>query len=164
MSPHITFQVENYAYAVGELKALYPEHWAEIAIDKERLPLDPDYERYLMLAEHGMLHLVTVRDAGALIGYHLAILQPHLHYRTSKTAFTDIYFVKRDYRAGTGIGLRLFREVTAALRRAGVQKIYTGCKVHHDISAVLERVGYRLTEKMFTLLIEEDHAKNPVPS
>ena len=55
-----------------------------------------------------MLRCITCRAEGNLIGYVLFIVQPHLHYMTCKTAFEDLYFVKKEFRRGR-IGIKLFQ-------------------------------------------------------
>lgn len=77
-----------------ELETLFPLHYDELCVTKD-FPLDPDYEAYKRIGAAGMLRCITCRADGELIGYIVFIVQPHLHYKSCKTAFEDIYFIKK---------------------------------------------------------------------
>jgi hypothetical protein len=53
-----------------------------------------------------------------------------------------------------GGGVRLFIEAERSLREKGVVKTYLSTKVHKDNTAIFERLGWRLTDKVFTKLFE----------
>lgn len=149
----ILLQVEHYSDAIPEMRDLYPDHYQEIAVDQDAIKLDPNYETYLKLDRLGMLHLVTARnEAGRLVGYHLAILDYHMHYQDCYVAKSDIFFLKKDYRTGTN-GIRLFRFVEQELRRIGVMKFFTGCKTHHNLSVIFRRLKYNEQEIVFAKLL-----------
>jgi len=115
-------------------------------------PLAPDYDAYRRLAEAGMLRCITVRADEEVIGYAIFIIQPHLHYRTCKTAFEDIYFIRKEYRKGK-IGIRLFQYAEQVLKGIGVQRIIMHTKVHLDHSRLFEYLGYKWTDKLFTKIL-----------
>lgn len=143
------YQVEDYLEVIHELKALYPEHWEEVALDKDAIKLEPDYETYALLAKVKVLHLVTMRVDGELAGYHISLVHPHLHYLSSLTAFTDIFFVRKKNRVGLN-GYRLLKFVRDSLFERGVQKIYMGEKDHIPLGPVLKRLGFRPIERLWT--------------
>lgn len=148
----ITYAVESYMEALPELQLLYPEHWEEIACNKDSIKLNPDYARYQSLAISGVLFLTTVRDDGKLIGYFLGFIMPHLHYQQSKTLFYDIFFLQKVYRKGR-TGIKLFQFVEAACKARGVEKIYLSTKVSADVSPLFEYLGYGLCEKVYTKVL-----------
>lgn len=150
----ITYQVEQYTSAIDEMKVLYQDHWEEIAGDKDIIKLNPNYEAYLQMDKVGVLHLVTVRDEDLLVGYHLSFISPHLHYVDSLTAFTDIFFLKKEYRKGR-VGINLFKYMEHSLRAKGVQKIYMGTKLKHDIGRILEHLNYIPIERLYTKILKE---------
>lgn len=150
----ITYQVEQYTSAIDEMKELYQEHWEEIAGDKDVIKLNPNYETYAQMASLGFIHLVTVRDEENLVGYHLSLVYPHLHYMDSLTAFTDIFFLKKEYRKGR-VGINLFKYMEHSLRAKKVQKIYMGTKLKLDIGNLLERLGYTPIERLYTKILKE---------
>jgi GNAT superfamily N-acetyltransferase len=101
-----------------------------------------------------MLRCITVREDNALIGYAIFIVQPHLHYKSCKTAFEDIYFLKKEYRKGR-LGIRLFQFAQDELKKEGVNRIIVHTKIHMDNSRLFEYLGYKLTDKLFTKILEQ---------
>jgi GNAT superfamily N-acetyltransferase len=82
----------------------------------------------------------------------LCVVQPHLHYKSCKTAFEDIYFITKEYRKGR-IGIKLFQYAEEVLKGIGVNRIIMHTKIHLDNSRLFERLGYTLTDKLFTKLL-----------
>jgi len=136
---------------VEELEKLFPLNYEELCVTKD-FPLAPDYDAYKRLAQAEMLRCITVRADEEVIGYAIFIIQPHLHYRTCKTAFEDIYFIRKEYRKGK-IGIRLFQYAEQVLRGIGVQRIIMHTKVHLDHSRLFEYLGYKWTDKLFTKIL-----------
>ncbi len=148
----ISYQVELYSSVIDEMKELYEAHWEEVANDKETIKLNPDYTTYFTLEKAGVLHVVSVRDDDKLVGYHMSLIHPHMHYKESLTAFTDIFFIQKDYRKGR-VGINLFKFMENSLRAKGVQKIYMGTKLKLDIGPVLDKLGYTAVERIYTKLL-----------
>lgn len=144
------FQVEDWANCIDEMKELFPMHWNEVA-DK-RIPLDVWYEAYDEMRDQ--MHVVTVRDAGKLVGYFWAVVRPHLHYKQSLTAYTDIYFLHPLYRKGWN-GFRLIKYAVASLKARGVQRIYIASKKKLDMSLIFERLNFTQSEVVYTLVTGE---------
>lgn len=146
----LTFQVERWGDFYPDAKGLMQRHWEEIALDRERIPLALDEPRYESMDAAGILHVLTVREDGGLVGYFIAFILPHVHYSTSgKMAFTDIYFMMSECRKGTN-GFQLFAEAEKSLVAAGVSKIYLSTKVHRDCGKIFESLGFTLTDRVFT--------------
>lgn len=139
---------------IHELQRLIPEHYDELCVTKD-FPLMPDYEAYGRLQVAGMLRCITVRNDDELIGYAIFIVQPHLHYKSCKTAFEDIYFLKKEYRQGR-TGIRLFQFAEGVLKEHGVNRIIMHTKVHLDNSKLFEYLGYKHTDKLFTKIISTE--------
>ena len=130
-----------------EMSALWDEHYEELCVHKE-FELDPDLDVYRVMADKGMLRVVTVRADDALVGYMVFIVKPHLHYKSTLIAIEDLYFLKKEYRQGR-IGIRMFKYAEEALARLGVQLIVIRTKVHLDNSRLLEYLDYKFTEKVY---------------
>lgn len=145
----ITFAVEDWFAVRDQMAHLWPAHWEEVAINKDVIKLDPDFDTYDVFARNGMLHMVIARRAGEIVGYHVSIVRPHLHYRTSLSAFTDVYYISPEYRTGR-TPLRLFQFTEKSLKARGVQKMFTGTKVFLDAGRLFEHMGWTLTEKLYT--------------
>lgn len=148
----ITYQRESYRDVIEELKPFYPLHFAELASDPS-IPLNPDYDTYNRLADAGIIHVVTVRNDSNLIGYHIAMVYPHLHYAQSLTAHTDIYYIAKPYRKGY-TGIRLFKFVEDDLKSFGVGRIYTSTKTDSDKGIIFNRLGYSKKEVVYTKVLK----------
>ena len=148
----LTFAVESYRKVVHELKELYPRHWEELALDKDEIALDPDYERYMSFDLAGMIHLFTARDGRKLVGYFIFIVLPSLHYKKSLQAYYDIFYLLPEYRKGWN-GIRFVRFAESSLKKAGVQKMYVGVKLNHDFGKVFEYLNFQPAERIYTKLI-----------
>lgn len=141
----ITAQVEPYQVCLPELKAIYPRHWEELALNKEKVPLNPMWEVYDELDSAGALMLVTLRQLGVLVGYFIGFIKPGLHYRDCLTLTMDIYYTVASVRGGTA-GLRLFRSVEREAKRRGVHRIFYGSKNHKDSSRMFSALGFEPVE------------------
>lgn len=148
----VTFAVEGWFAVKDEMSHLWPDHWQEVAVNKEQIKLDPDLDTYAAFANAGMLHIVVARKEGEVIGYHFSIVRPHLHYRQSLSAFTDIYYIAPQYRTGR-TPLRLFEYVEKTLKARGVQKMFTGTKLSLDAGPLFEHMGWTETERLFVKMI-----------
>lgn len=150
----VTFAVEDWFKVKEETAHLWPKHWAEVAVNKDVIQLDPDFETYDLLARGGMLHIVVARKDGEVVGYHYTIVRPHLHYRQSLSAFTDIYWVAPEHRTGR-TPLRLFQFVEKTLKERGVQKAFTGTKLSLDAGPLFEFLGWTETERTYIKILED---------
>jgi GNAT superfamily N-acetyltransferase len=105
----------------------------------------------------GLLRCVTARDDSGLVGYAIFIVQPHLHYKSCKTAFEDIYFLRKEHRLGR-TGIRLFQFAEEALRADGVNRIIMHTKIHMDNSRLFEYLGYKHTDKLYTKILSTEQS------
>jgi GNAT superfamily N-acetyltransferase len=151
----ITYQVERWAEFVEDLSTLWDAHWEEVALDKDKIKLDPHVAEYERLDETGQLHIVSMRDDGWLVGYSMFIVRPHLHYVQSLSAFNDVYYVKPEYR-GKLATFRFFQYQEATLKERGVERMFTGTKMHLDNGRFFERLGWTETERLYTKYIGDD--------
>lgn len=144
----VQFAIETIDQVLDDMTWLWEVHWEEIALDKAKVPLNPDLDTFRLLEEAGLLLIVTARDGEKMVGYHVTIVRPHLHYKHSLTAYADMYFIHPDYRQGM-TGVRLFKYLEGVLRERGVDRIYQGTKTHKDMGRLFERLGYKETERLF---------------
>jgi hypothetical protein len=143
----VSFQEERLADVRDEALPLLRRHWDEIALDKDTIPLEPDWERYARLEELGVLKVITARLAGVLVGYASFFVLPNIHYKSLVVADGDIFWVAPDHRDGTGY--RLLKAAEAMLVASGVRKIVNKTKLGHDAGPVFERLGYRAIERVY---------------
>lgn len=144
----VQFAIETIDQVLDDMAWLWQVHWEEIALDRAKVPLNPDVDTFRVLEEAGLLLIVTARDGEKMVGYHVTIVRPHLHYKQSLTAYADMYFIHPDYRQGM-TGVRLFKYLERVLRERGVDRIYQGTKLHKDMGRLFERLGYKETERLF---------------
>lgn len=148
-----TCQVEPFSKVWPEAQELIQLHWAEIARDKDVIPLAPALKQYERVEDMGQLQVVTVRQNGALIGYHASFIKPHMHYETSLTAFTDLYYVHPSHRLGR-TAMRMFLAVEEEWRQRGVQRAFASCKLEHDLMPLFLRLGWAEIERGFSKRIK----------
>lgn len=156
----ITVQQEVFPPFLTECKPLFPKHWEELALDKDKIPLDPDYDEYLRRDKAGLVMPVTAREDGQLVGYSVNFVAPGLHYKTCLTLTTDIYWVLPDAR-GAKIGFALFGEVERLAKARGVQRIFAGVKEHFSAGWMFERMGYLKVETYYSKFIGEGLSSQP---
>lgn len=150
----ITCHVESFEERLSELQALLPLHYRELALNQDKVPLQPQYHVYIERERAGGLLFVTLRDSGELVGYFIGFIAPGLHYSTCLTCTMDIFYVRADKRSGSA-GVRMFRFVETELKRRGVQRWFMGSKVHADASALFKRIGAEPVETYYSKWIGE---------
>jgi GNAT superfamily N-acetyltransferase len=149
----ISYRVESMDECLEDMRHLWMVHWEEIALDRDKIALEPDIETFRVLEDAGGLHIVVARDeADQVVGYHVSVVRPHLHYASSLTAYVDMYFIHPEHRRGR-VGIKLFLFAEQTLRGLGVQRIYTGTKLHKDVGRLLEFIGHKETERLYTKFI-----------
>ena len=146
------YQVERWRDIKGEMLPLLKRHWREVALNHEAVPLDIDHEGYDALDEREALHILTVRRQGLLIGYHVAIVSGHLHYKSTLHGITDVYWIAPECRHGV-TAMRMFQAVERELAKLGVRKLFTATKLHMDQGPLFERLGYKPVERLYAKLV-----------
>ena len=95
----IEFRVDEYKFVWEALDAgLARKHWEELAVDKV-IPLDMNHEVYTEMESKGMLHIVTARNENKIVGYHIGLIAPHLHYKSAGLmCYEDMYYLLPEFR------------------------------------------------------------------
>ncbi len=150
----ITYAVEPWAQFQHDAADLFQIHWEEIALHKDTIKLAIDYRAFDQMDAQGMLHVVVAREAGAVIGYWLGVIRPHLHYVNSLTAYTDVFYVRQQSRRDVFVFQKMLKFVEASLKQRGVQKLFIASKAHKDLSRIFDRLGLTRTETVYTKLLE----------
>lgn len=146
----ITCHTESFEEQLPELKKLLPLHWQELALNKDKVPLDPQYDIYIERERRGELLFMVMRDLGEMIGYFIGFIAPGLHYRTCLTCTMDIFYVHPDHRCRFG-GPRLFKAVKQELIRRGVDRWFVGSKEHADASRLFEALRFDKVETYYSM-------------
>ena len=150
--PRLRTLVESFYKIRRELPPLFDRHWREIAIDQDRVPLEPDWDRYLAYTAQGVLHVTTARaPSGALAGYIFNLVGPHLHYASTKHAEIEMFWLAPEHRGGW-FALRWFKKNERYLQSLGVKRINVAVKNHFKdarVGKIFERLGYAPVETVY---------------
>lgn len=89
----ITAHIESFEENLEYLKPLLPIHYRELALNQDKVPLSPQFDKYAAAEQHGELIFITLRKAGQMVGYFIGFIAPGLHYSTCLTCQMDIFYV-----------------------------------------------------------------------
>lgn len=146
------YEVEPYSRVIDEMRLLYPAHWLEIAKDRDIIPLDMDYAKYEMLEQMNLLHVVTARDEGKLVGYINFVVTPHLHHMSTVMATQDFMYLKPSYRKGW-IGINFLRFADESLKARGVRKVFQESTLRCEFGPVLKYLGYEPSASIYSKVL-----------
>lgn len=142
----IKFFVEPWKYVVEELAVMWPKHYAEAIRDGD---YNPDFEQYKKLFDADVLHISSARRAGKLVGYAIAVVQPHLHSKHVRWGVYDNYYIDPEHR-GPGVFGRLMHFSENVLRSQGVTRLYATEPLHwSNASTWFEHNGWRFAERVY---------------
>ena len=151
----MTFQREEFTEAFkAEMNQVIVAHWDEVALSKDKMPLNVNWADYFDRAAKGALVVITAREEGKLAGYWVLFLGENPHYQGVLLAITDIYRILPEYRKGL-TGVRMFAEGEKILKDIGVKKIVTATKLHADCGSVWEKLGWIPVERIYQKWIGE---------
>jgi len=148
----ITYQEELFKDVVEEMIPIVEVHWNEIAIHKEKIKLECDWNKYIALDELDMLSTVTVRDNGVMIGYVVTLIVSHGHYMSHNFANVDAVYIDKEYR-GTKVGSSLCEYAEDICKDRGASVMMHHVKVTHNFGPLLERIGYTKVEELYSKYI-----------
>lgn len=147
----LTAQIEPFAKIAHELPPLFERHWQELALNKDTIELQPDWQRYYGMDFLGVLKVMTARSGDMLVGYIFNLITTHLHYRTTLCAEIEMFWLDPSYRGGT-FALRWFKDNEAELKRLGVKLVSVGVKNHYlsgRVGSIFRRMGYKPVETIW---------------
>lgn len=146
------FALENLANVRREIEPLLQKHYDEIALNKDIIKLNPDWEGYSRLDAINALRVYTARKDGKLVGYFVVIVSKSLHYRDHLFANNDIIFLAKSARRGL-TGMKLIKYAVEALRAEGITKLHINTKAHQPFDPILERMGFEEIERVYSLVL-----------
>lgn len=149
----LTAGPESFAANIEEWQQLIPQHWEKLALNKDKVPLAPNYGMYLAKEQAGELSFIVMRDAGKMVGYWITFINPNLHYSTTLTAQMDIWNVLPDYETPGAI-LCLSRATQREIERRGVNVSYVGEKLHKPCGKLYRAMGYEPVETYYMKWIQ----------
>lgn len=149
----ITAQPETWGSFLPELREIIGQHYEELALNKDVIPLVPRWDQYEARDMSGSLMLIVARDAGRPVGYFIGFLAHHMHYATSYNLLCDIFYIRPEFRNGWA-GVRLFRAMETEARRRGVQRIVVTSKLHLPADGLLRFMKFEPIETVYSKMIE----------
>ncbi len=156
ISKQVVYALEDFASVINDIRPLLEKHWDEVALNKENIKLDPDYEKYKLIEKSGKLRIFTARINSKLVGYIVLFVGPHIHYKTKIWALSDIFWISPEIR-GISIGSGLFKMVMRSLKKEGVHVLRITSKTAHPKAAIiLEQNGFDHIEVGHAILLNGD--------
>src|SRR6185369_483724 len=126
--PEVTFQWEPFDELIVECAPLVRRHFAEVALFTDKLPLVPDWKMALNLASAGVLHVLTARANGVLIGYIFNLLLPSM-FCSVPWATVHGFWIDPLYREGR-VGIDLFKKNEEGMRERGAKALSLESMLH----------------------------------
>jgi GNAT superfamily N-acetyltransferase len=145
----VKYQQEFLSSVSEEIKPLLNSHWEEIALNKDKIKLNPDWEVYQSLEDQSKLRIFTARDEGELVGYFVVVVGVNMHYKDHLFASNDIIYLSPEHRKGfTGIKLIKFAE--KCLKDDGVSVLTINTKVHQPFDRLMDFLKFRKVERVYS--------------
>ena len=154
-SQHLTFALEKLAPFLPEAISLLRLHYDEVAPYKILFVLNLDVEAYAKMEAMGILHILTARIDGKLVGYISLIVKEHIHYRDTLMATDDVHFVHPDYRKGS-LGIKLIRVAEQKMKEMGVKVMALRTKVKSNHGLIFERLGFEPMDVVYLKRLDQE--------
>ena len=148
----IKYQQEFLDTCEKDCQELIRLHWEEIAVNKDKIKLNPDWDTYRTLENSDKLKIFTARVKEELVGYFVVITGSNLHYKDHVFAVNDILYLKKEYRKGR-TGIKLIKFAEKYLRDDGVSVLNINTKVHKPFDVLMEHMGFGLIERVYSKYI-----------
>ena len=151
---NIDYQEEWYDEVCEDMKPLIDKHWDEIALHKDKIKLNPDWEMYEALNKIDRLRIFTAREGEELVGYFIVLIHKHMHYQDHIYALNDIIYIKPEKRGST-LAYRLIKYVEKELKDSGVSVLMVNMKTHAPFDRLMEGCGFSNVERVYSKYIGE---------
>ena len=151
----MNYQQEFLDQVKDDILSLLDLHYNEIALNQDKIKLNPDWDVYKELEQQGKLKIFTARDNDTLVGYFVVVVGVNMHYKDHTFACNDIIYLHKDYRKGFA-GIKLIKFAKKCLTEDGVSVLAINTKVHQPFDKVLERLGFNLIERVYSSYLQGD--------
>jgi GNAT superfamily N-acetyltransferase len=143
------------ALFLEQAKDILYMHWDELELNKDKVFLKPDVDRYVSLQQAKCLYNIVVYKDKLIIGYSIILLFSHIHHQDHKYANVDVVYVHPEYRHST-IGARLLVITEQLAKDNGASVIMHHAKPYVPmIIKPLEKLNYQLYELVYGKYIGE---------
>lgn len=150
----VKYQQEFLSSVVEEIKPLLEKHWSEIAVNKDNIKLNPDWDAYYSLEAQDKLRIFTARSGEELIGYFVVVVSTGLHYKDHLFACNDVIYLSPEYRKGF-TGVRLIRFAENCLKADGVSVLTINTKVHQPFDRLMDFLKFKNVERVYSKYLGE---------
>ena len=147
-APRFTVQVESFIDIAHELPPLFVRFGKELA----KAPVEPDWQSFFNMTLAGVLRTTTARYDGALVGFALNIVGPHMFHKGTCFGMTTAVWLDRAYRNAWN-GFKFLRHNRDNLREWGVKRaciMRDTVKSDARLDKVYRRLGYEPDELNYT--------------
>lgn len=132
-----------------DAKDVLYEHWKELALNQDKVKLNPDANKYKQLQALKLLRNIVVYKDKEVVAYSVILVQPHLHYSSNVYATVDVIYVKQEHRSSS-VGARLLVATEQVAKDSGATIITHHAKPYVPmIIKPLEKLGYVLYEHIY---------------
>jgi len=150
----IKYQQEFLATVKDEIVPLLNSHWEEIALNKDKIKLNPDWDAYDNLEQVDKLKIFTARDDNKLVGYFVVIVGVNIHYKDHLFASNDIIYLSPEHRKGF-TGIRLIKFAEKCLKQDGISVLTINTKVHQPFDRLMDFLKFRKIERVYSKYLGE---------
>jgi len=148
----ITYRQESLVTVKADIIPLLEKHWEEVALNKEKIKLNPDWDAYANLEDASILKIFTARDDRKLVGYFVVFVKSHIHYKDHLFCYNDVIFVDEEYRKGF-TSTRLIKFAEKCLKADGVEVMIVNTKRHKPFDSLLVWLGYKHIENLYSKVL-----------
>ena len=146
----MVYQEENYKDVIKELDKILPQFFKEVDIYPEEPEPDINHE---LLSSINSLQVITARDDDKLVGFHIAIIENDIFYKTLLTSAVLFYYMLPESR-GNGNGTKLFEYAEKIYRDKGVKRVFMSRKIYINNENMFDSLGYTHIESNYTKAIQ----------
>lgn len=150
----ITYQRETLEESLSEIELLLEAHWKEVAVNKDKIFLNPDFDIYKRMENSGNLAIYTARATGSLIGYFVVVLGVNPHYKDHIFATNDVIYLDPAFRKSM-VGSTLITYAEESLKDDGVSVLAINTKTHVPFDNTLKRLDFNHVENVYMKFIGE---------
>jgi hypothetical protein len=134
-----------------ECLLLGKDHYDEVESKANAIPYNVNYSLMKVMAENGLLSVVTVRDEGKLVGYMGNLVGEDFFTSRLEAKELGIYLAP-EARKGTAF-LRMMKKMEEVMKAKGVVTQYLMFKEGHDVGLAY-KLGYTKTETIYQKHLE----------
>jgi len=157
MTTHILIEEQSYKDFYKEVYPLMQSHWDELGEKGGSTNFAIDHHLMMYLNSTGMYKCFTVKYKGKYIGYSSWVLSNGIHNATDLYATADAVYIGREYRESLlGAGIKLLKYSEKVLKeKYKVDIMQFSMNVNYDLSKLLSRMGYEISEVKYSKKVGE---------